>query len=202
MAVEAILSKLAEVTQQAAIELKEVTKESVESRIMNLDPTDQLNVIRNHSLEGLVSENKEGIRKLQESSERLQETAKQYEDEMRKATVKGEIQTVNIGEWRKISDAEYQSKKLEFEANRKKIIAEWKKVHGDWPRYTEDVFNSNGTRIRQAGDRYDAHHQQPLRLGGENTAQNITPMHANDHYDKQGIHRPGGPCDSLAKPFS
>ena len=35
---------------------------------------------------------------------------------------------------------------------------------------------------------YDAHHIQPLGLGGKNEISNITPLHADIHYDSRGIH--------------
>ena len=31
----------------------------------------------------------------------------------------------------------------------------------------------------------------------KNTADNITPMDARDHFDSRGIHEPGGTCDKL-----
>lgn len=62
---------------------------------------------------------------------------------------------------------------------------EWEKLYGkQWPRYTE----SNCPSIRNPGDCYDAHHIKPLGWGGESTASNITPMHADVHFDSRGIH--------------
>lgn len=67
---------------------------------------------------------------------------------------------------------------------------EWEKLHGkSWPRYTED----NCPSIRKPGDCYDAHHIKPLSLGGKNEASNITPMHADVHYDSKGVHSPDSP---------
>ena len=53
--------------------------------------------------------------------------------------------------------------------------------------------------IRKAGGDYDAHHIQPLGMGGKNEASNITPLHANEHYDKQGVHAPDSPYSKLDK---
>lgn len=82
------------------------------------------------------------------------------------------------------------------------LIEDWQKKTGEeWPRYKEDVSittkSGETVVIRHAGDRYDAHHIQPLSLGGVNTADNITPMDARDHFDSRGIHEPDGTCDKL-----
>jgi len=83
------------------------------------------------------------------------------------------------------------------------LIEDWQKKMGkEWPRYKEDVSiatkGGETVVIRHAGDRYDAHHIQPLSLGGKNTVDNITPMDARDHFDSRGIHEPDGTCDKLA----
>lgn len=95
-------------------------------------------------------------------------------------------------------------KKLRFEFKEKKnsLIQQWEKNTGKkWPRYNKDVYitNKNGEKIkiRNAGDYYDAHHIKPLSIGGKNTADNITPMRAENHYDSRGIHRLDGPCSKL-----
>ena len=90
----------------------------------------------------------------------------------------------------------------EFSDNKNKLIEDWEKKHGmEWPKYKDDVSittkNGETVVIRHAGDRYDAHHVQPLSLGGKNTAGNITPMDVRDHFDSRGIHKPGGTCDKL-----
>ena len=82
------------------------------------------------------------------------------------------------------------------------LIEDWQKKTGkEWPRYKEDVFITTKSGeivvIRHAGDRYDAHHIQPLSLGGKNTSDNITPMDARDHFDSRGIHEPTGTLDKL-----
>ena len=70
------------------------------------------------------------------------------------------------------------------------IRDEWEKLHGiPWPRYTEANCPSN----RKPGDCYDAHHIQPLGMGGKNEASNITPMHADVHYDSRGVHSSDSP---------
>lgn len=72
----------------------------------------------------------------------------------------------------------------------------------EWPKYKEDLYitNSRGEQvlIRKAGSDYDAHHIQPLSLGGKNEARNLTPLSADVHFDHRGVHEKGGPCDRLS----
>jgi hypothetical protein len=37
-----------------------------------------------------------------------------------------------------------------------------------------------------------------LSMGGENSSENITPLNALAHYDKQGIHSPTSPYNNIA----
>jgi hypothetical protein len=102
---------------------------------------------------------------------------------------------VDDGEpYEKISPEENAKMREEFKEKREKLIKEWEEKNGkEWPRYEKDVYDKNGNIIRRAGDRYDAHHIRPLSWGGKNTADNITPISAEKHHDKQGIHAPGSP---------
>ena len=50
--------------------------------------------------------------------------------------------------------------------------------------------------IRKVGDFLDAHHVQPLELGGKNEASNITPLDLNKHKD---IHSKTGSCTRLVE---
>lgn len=71
-----------------------------------------------------------------------------------------------------------------FDDNKFKLRKSWEEMTGkEWPKYKEDVFNSNGIRIRKAGDCYDGHHIIPLELGGKNDASNLTPIDINKHND-------------------
>lgn len=81
----------------------------------------------------------------------------------------------------------------EYKGNLRK---EWEKLHGKpWPRYTED----NCPKNRKPGDCYDIHHIKPLGWGGENVATNITPMHADVHYDSKGVHDANSPYARIDK---
>lgn len=93
-----------------------------------------------------------------------------------------------------------RKKRNEFNNQKEKLRKEWsEKHHQEWPTYTEDFYAKSGKLIRQKGQPYDMHHIQPLSLGGENTCDNMTPFHAKDHYDRQGIHANGGAYDRLSK---
>lgn len=92
---------------------------------------------------------------------------------------------------------ETQARRNEFNNSKSELIKKWEEENGrPWPRYEEDVYH-NGNRIRKAGDLYDCHHIQPLGHGGKNEVSNITPMHALEHYDRQGIHAGDSPYAKL-----
>lgn len=101
---------------------------------------------------------------------------------------------------KKLSPEETAAKRDEFDDKKSDLKKQWSEAHGQpWPKYNNDVYSSNGKMIRKAGGDYDAHHIQPLGMGGKNEASNITPLHANEHYDKQGVHAPDSPYSKLDK---
>ena len=103
-------------------------------------------------------------------------------------------------EWERAEQDEYEKNRKDFADKTKKdeLIKAWEQKNGkEWPRYEKDVYSKSGKLIRKAGGRYDAHHIRPLRQGGKNEVGNITPMHAEKHYDKQGIHAKDGPYDKV-----
>jgi len=105
---------------------------------------------------------------------------------------------------KKLSPEENAVAREEFSDRKKDLIQQWEEKNGcPWPRYEENVYimNSRGDRIqiREAGARYDAHHIQPLGLGGKNEADNITPLRADVHFDHFGVHAIGSPYDKMEK---
>jgi len=101
---------------------------------------------------------------------------------------------------RKISPEENAKMHDEYDDKKSQLIKGWEESHGiSWPRYDHDIYSEKGNLIRKAGSKYDAHHIQPLGLGGKNEVSNITPVSAEKHYDSQGIHAPGSPYDKLTK---
>ena len=100
--------------------------------------------------------------------------------------------------WEKITPEVNEKMRMGFSSSKQSLISDWEKANNrSWPTYKQDVYTSTGKLIRRKGDKYDAHHIQPLTLGGENTAQNITPLHALEHFDKQGIHAPTSPFGQM-----
>lgn len=134
-----------------------------------------------------------------ENKELLKNECHTYNEEVKQYSAGGDTQPVEPQDLTRRTPQDLQQARTEFNQKREELIADWERKNDmDWPRYTEDVYSTNGKLIRRSGDRYDAHHVQPLELGGDNSAANITPMHAKDHYDKQGVHRPNGPYDTIA----
>lgn len=83
----------------------------------------------------------------------------------------------------------------EFDDKKKSLIAEWEKKHDTpWPRYTEKEIKDLNITDRKPGDRYDAHHIKPLKGGGTNEVDNITPLDRKSHSE---IHSKDGSCKKL-----
>ena len=77
----------------------------------------------------------------------------------------------------------------EFCKIKNQLRQEWEIVNRrHWPVYKHDLVNKYGEVVRKRGWKYDAHHIQPLAMGGSNTADNITPLSYNVHSDHMGIH--------------
>lgn len=106
----------------------------------------------------------------------------------------------NSCDLKKRSPEETKALRQEFNRDKEKLISEWEKVNGrEWPTYKNDVYNEYGELVRKAGWKYDAHHIQPLSIGGENESRNITPLRYEIHSDHKGIHEVGSPYDKLVK---
>ena len=99
---------------------------------------------------------------------------------------------------KKRTPEENASLREEFDDIKDQLKKEWETENGrPWPKYEHDVYSANGKLIRRAGSDYDAHHIQPLGMGGKNEASNITPLNAENHYDKQGVHAPDSPYSKM-----
>ena len=125
-----------------------------------------------------------------------------YEDLLNNSEYPETLESINIKarNFEKLSPEETALKREEFDNLKADLKKQWELEYGSpWPKYETDVYSSNGKLIRQAGTDYDAHHIQPLSLGGKNEVSNITPLHAEVHYDKQGIHSPDSPYYQLSK---
>ena len=100
----------------------------------------------------------------------------------------------------RLTPEEVAERREEFDEKKAELKKQWELENGrPWPKYETDVYSSNDKLIRKAGNDYDAHHIQPLCMGGKNEAKNITPLHAQEHYDKQGVHSPDSPYSNIEK---
>ena len=125
-----------------------------------------------------------------------------YYDDLRKRSDYPETINDDGRDWARRDASENATMREEFDGNKKRLIKEWEKKNGkSWPIYVEDIYSDSGKRIRRKGDRYDAHHVQPLTYGGENSSPNLTPLHVLDHYDKKGVHAPDSPYGRIGKLF-
>ena len=107
---------------------------------------------------------------------------------------------LELEKWEKQCPEITARQREDFDFKKSSLKKQWEERNGVlWPKYKEDVYSSNGNLIRKKGADYDAHHVKPLSMGGKNDVDNITPIHARDHYDKQGVHAPGSPYDRLEK---
>lgn len=103
-----------------------------------------------------------------------------------------------VSDMEKISPEKNAEMREEFDSMKNELKKQWEQENGrPWPKYEHDVYSANGKLIRKAGSDYDVHHIQPLGLGGKNEVSNITPLNAEVHYDKQGIHSPDSPYSKL-----
>lgn len=134
-----------------------------------------------------------------DTTEQIEKLLKEYLDDLKNNSEYPDTIEDDGESYEKLSPEETAEKRAEFNANKERLIKEWEEKNGkEWPRYKEDVY-VNGKLIRKAGDRYDAHHIHPLSLGGKNESSNITPISAEKHFDKQGVHAPDSPYGKLEK---
>lgn len=133
----------------------------------------------------------------------LSELLKAYFNDLKARSEFPETLTGNefeVSDLRKLSPEENAEMREEFDDLKPELKRQWEIENGrPWPKYETDVYSASGKLIRKAGSDYDAHHIQPLSLGGKNEASNITPLHAEVHYDKQGVHAPNSPYSQLDK---
>lgn len=135
--------------------------------------------------------------------EEIEKTVESYLDELNCNSECPETipeNPIEIRDLEKLSPQEVAQKREEFDDTKAQLKKEWENEHGrPWPKYEQDVYSQNGKLIRRAGSDYDAHHIHPLSLGGKNEVKNITPLHAEVHYDRQGVHAPNSAYSKLDK---
>ena len=102
-------------------------------------------------------------------------------------------------EYKKLTETEIASHRLDFNTRKNKIIQDWESETGQsWPTYTEPVYSANGTVLRKVGDKYDAHHIIENKFGGDNEWWNMHPAKFPDEH-QGGIHGAGSPSRELFK---
>ena len=131
----------------------------------------------------------------------IEETVDAYFDDLKEKSDCADTipsKPFEVSDLRKISPEENEIMRDEFDDLKSGLKKEWEEKNGrPWPKYEHDVYSANGKLIRKAGSDYDAHHIQPLCLGGKNEVSNITPLRADVHYDRQGIHSMDSPYNKI-----
>lgn len=138
----------------------------------------------------------EGLKEI--TGKDIRQAAKEYISDLKgKSEFADTIKSLDTDKLDIQSPEKVKQLREEFNNNKSQIRKDWETLnHKEWPRYTEDVFNESGIKIRKAGDYYDAHHVQSLKLGGTNDASNITPLDYNKHKE---IHSKTGSCTKLVE---
>lgn len=137
----------------------------------------------------------------------MEKLTNEYVDELKQLS---EFPSTISETYFKTSDLELTSPEMvkslreEFALKKNQLIKQWEIDNNrSWPTYKENVFitnvNGESVQIHKIGDKYDAHHIQPLCLGGKNEAGNITPLNAKVHFDHRGIHSTNGAYDQIIK---
>lgn len=158
-----------------------------------------MDMIKNSSMEALAEEERE-------DRELLENILGEYLSDLRRTSdCEQTIPKEPFGpqDLEKLTPQETAEKREEFDDLKTELKREWEEKNGcKWPTYEQDVYSESGKLIRKAGGDYDAHHIQPLSMGGENEVDNITPVHAESHYDRQGIHAPDSAYSRLDQMLS
>ncbi len=128
----------------------------------------------------------------------LKEIAKDYINDLKERSVCPDTisaSAINVSKLEIQPAEKVADMRDKFDEMKSQLRKIWSEINGqEWPTYKEDVLNKDGKVIRHAGDKYDAHHIQPLKLGGLNEASNITPLDLTKHSE---VHMNGGSCTKL-----
>lgn len=133
----------------------------------------------------------------------IEKLTKEYLDDLKKNSECPETisdEPLKPEDLKKRPPEETKELRKEFNSEKARLIEEWEKENGrEWPVYATDIYNEYGEIVKRKGWKYDAHHIQPLSLGGKNEASNITPLRYDIHSDHKGVHAIGSPYDRLEK---
>jgi hypothetical protein len=135
-----------------------------------------------------------------ERKETLEQLKQKYLEDLLAKTEYPEtidIEKAMKADFRKCSSEENRIAREEFNDLRSDLRDQWAEKNGiEWPLHKENVYNDKGILIKRAGDKYDAHHIQPLAMGGKNEVDNITPFNKNAHTE---LHKSSGPLSELGQ---
>lgn len=133
--------------------------------------------------------------------EKLEKLINEYFDDLKSKSECPETipdRPFEVTDLEKLTPEETEEMRKEFDSKKSKLKEQWEKENErPWPKYEKDVYSSNRKLIRKAGSDYDAHHIQPISMGGKNEVSNITPLNAEVHYDRQGVHSPDSPYNKI-----
>ena len=185
-------------------DVKETSKPEAEN-YKEIKPTEQKSVDEAKSFWDDVFSNKKDdpdeVNESDNSEKNLEQTLEEYFDDLKEKSECPETipdKPFDVSDLKKRTPEENAEMREEFDDKKAQLKKEWEEINGrPWPKYEHDVYSSNGKLIRKAGSDYDAHHIQPLGMGGKNEASNITPLSAEVHYDKQGVHAPDSPYSKM-----
>ncbi len=109
---------------------------------------------------------------------------------------------LRLKEYTKLGTEDYANHVKKFNSAKKEaLIKEWELQTGQlWPTFKvgEEVYSKNGTLLRKAGDKYDAHHIIEQNYGGEHKWWNMHPAKFPDEH-QAGIHGSSSPARELFK---
>lgn len=185
-------------------DIKEIPKEEVED-YKEIKPEEQQSIEEAKSFWDIVFDG--GNEEVAAENEKdnietdLEKTLEEYFDDLKEKSEYPDTipdKPFKTSDLKKLTPEENAKMRDEFDDKKTQLKKEWEEIYGrPWPKYEHDVYSSNGKLIRKEGSDYDAHHIQPLGMGGKNEASNITPLNAEVHYDKQGVHSPDSPYSKL-----
>ena len=132
------------------------------------------------------------VRKVEatDSPEKIELKENYLQDLSKRCGDEGNLKKIDTSsQWIRVEGQELETARKSFDRDKDALIKEWEAQNGkEWPTYKEDIYNDAGKIVRHAGDKYDAHHIQPLSLGGRNLPENLVPLHYQDHIGEGGIH--------------
>ena len=124
-----------------------------------------------------------------ESNVDVNDAFKDYIDDVKSKSEYPETVKIKADEiqLREVPKEEVAEKRKDFEKKKKELIKAWEEKYGrEFPKEQKDVVSEDGTILKKAGSRYELHHIVPLKLGGDNSLDNLTPMSYSAHKELHG----------------